>query len=287
MISIIVPAFNESVAISDTVKGLLNIIHSHEYSGGEVLVVDDGSSDQTGDKAENAGARVLRHPHNVGYGRALKTGILAAQHDTIVIIDADLTYPADSIPDLLRVFEEEHYDMVVGERTGSYYRGGMAKWLLRLVLRALVEFSAGRSIPDINSGLRVFSKASVLHYLNHLCNTFSFTTSLTLAYMMTGRFVGYVPIEFFERRGSAKVRLVRDSLRTLQYVVQAINYYNPLKIFLLISIASFIASISGFVLALATNLTAPYFLGIGGLLLSLLVFCLGLLADLLRQIMSK
>ena len=123
--------------------------------------------------------------------------------------------------------------MVVGARTGKYYRESIMKSLLRIILKFLVEFTAGRSIPDINSGLRVFSKKTITNYLQHLCNTFSFTTSLTLAYMMTGKFVEYIPIEYGKRMGVSKVRLFRESLRTLQYITQSIIYYNPLKLFIL------------------------------------------------------
>ena len=286
MISIVIPALIEAGGIAGTIAALKQMLDGAGESDAEIVVVDDGSIDDTGRIAAAAGASVVRHPHNVGYGQSLKTGILTARHDTIVIIDADLTYPADVIPALLARFREG-FDMVVGARTGHYYEGGAFKGPLRQVLKFVVEFSAGRTIPDANSGLRVFSRKTITHYLPHLCNTFSFTTSLTLAYMMTGRFVDYMPIDYHARVGRTKVRLFMDALRTLQYIVQAIIYYSPLKLFLLLTLLTIVLALGGFLTAALTGLHAPYYLGVGGLLVSILVFALGLLADLLRQILVR
>lgn len=286
MITIVIPAYNEAGGIRGTVESLRLTLSTTSEADAEILVVDDGSSDDTAGLAAQAGATVIRHPHNVGYGQALKSGILAARNDTIAIIDADLTYPAEVIPSLVAELRKG-FDMVVGARTGHHYEGSVFKGPLRQILKFLVEFSAGRHIPDANSGLRVFSRQTILGYLPHLCNTFSFTTSLTLAYMLTGRFVTYVPIPYHERVGRTKVRLFKDSLRTLQYIVQAILYYNPLKIFLLLTLITMGLSVTGFVIAAMTGLNAPYFLGVGGLLMAIIVFALGLIADLLRQILVR
>ncbi|MGH6635581.1 MAG: glycosyltransferase family 2 protein [Gammaproteobacteria bacterium] len=287
MITVIVPAWNEEGAIEQTILGLQKVLDGARMLDAEIIVIDDGSSDRTGEIAAAAGATVHRHPHNVGYGRALKAGITLAKYDPIVFIDADLTYPVEIIP---KLYEEycKGYDMVVGARTGHYYEGGVLnKGPLRMILKFLVEFSAGRSIPDANSGLRILSKSTVTSYLNHLCDTFSFTTSITLAYMMTNRFVHYIPIEYSPRLGQTKVHLFKDSMLTLQYIVQSIIYYNPIKIFIVMSGLCILMSILFFLIGAITRLNAPYFLGIGGLLIAMLVFCLGLLADLLRQIMSR
>lgn len=283
MVSVVIPAYNESDAIREVVIRAHAVLAGRDH---EVVVVDDGSRDATAAVAQAAGARVIRHPHNLGYGAALKTGIKEARFDTIVIVDADGTYPLEQVPALIEDYASG-YDMVVGARTGAAYRESAFKSPMRLVLKALVEFTAGRQIPDINSGLRVFSRSRVLPYSSHLCNSFSFTTSLTLAYMMTGRFVGYQPITYHRRIGQTKVRLLRDSLRTLQYIVQAILYYNPLKIFLLMCAA--VSGIAAGCLAAGAWFRLPevVYLGIGGVFVAILVFGLGLLADLLRQIMAK
>jgi len=283
MISVVIPAFNEGAAVRQTVQQLLAILAGSEH---EIIVVDDGSSDATGSEASAAGARVVVHPHNLGYGGALKTGIRAAVYDTIVITDADGTYPNADLPKLLDEYRKG-FNMAVGARTGPHYHESLLKSPLRYLLKWLVEFTTGRRIADVNSGFRVFSRGEVLPYLDHLCNTFSFTTSVTLAYMMTSKFVGYVPIAYHPRIGNTKVRLFRDSLRTLQYIVQAILYYNPLKMFLLISGLLFVAASVLMILALQWKIMTAFYLGVGCYLMVVTVFCLGMLAELLSKIMTK
>lgn len=288
MISIVIPAYNEENAIVDTIKEIRSVLKTMDLQDSqyEIVIVNDGSSDQTQQKAESQDVTVINHPHNVGYGRSLKDGIRQAKFDTIVITDADRTYPFETVPSLLAEYQKG-FDMVVGARTGEHYRESSLKSPLRKILKFLVEFTAGREIPDVNSGLRIFSKKTILSYLNHLCDTFSFTTSLTLAYMMTGRFVKYIPIPYEKREGKSKVKLFRDSLRTLQYILQAINYYNPIKIFILFASICIFFSIIGFLMSALFGLHSGFLLGVGGLLVSLIVICFGLTADLLKQIMNK
>jgi glycosyltransferase involved in cell wall biosynthesis len=283
MISIVIPAYNEAGAIRGTIASIDQALAGAFTGGLEILVVDDGSTDDTGAIAAGSGATVARHPHNVGYGQALMTGIQAARHDTIVIIDADLTYPVDAIPALVAEFHTG-FDMVVGTRSGRYYEGLFSKNALRRLLKILVEFTAGRPVPDVNSGLRVFSRKTVLAYLPQLCRTFSFTTSLTLAYMMTGRFVTYRPIAYHARVGDTKVRLFRDSLRTLQYIVQAIIYYNPIKVFIPLGLLALGVAVAAGLGALVTGATMPFLFVGAGLLAAIGVFALGLVAVLLRAI---
>lgn len=268
------------------IEQVLHVLKSAGLKKIEVLVVDDGSHDQTAERARSAGATVVSHPHNIGYGFSIKSGILAAKFETIVITDADGTYPADRIPEMFEL-HRQGFDMVVGQRTGIEYHDTVLKSPLRAILRFIVEFTAGRSIPDINSGLRVFSRKTIKPHFCHLCNTFSFTTSLTLCYMMTHRFVKYVPIDYHKRVGNTKVRLFRDSLRTLQYILQAATYFNPIKIFLLMSMTIFLFSIAAFGMTLAFSLVSTFYLGIGGLLTSVILFGMGLIADLLKQIMHN
>jgi len=286
MITVVVPAFNEESAIAHTVNEIRRTLVDMEVEEFEIIIVDDGSTDATADEGIKAGARVLTHPHNVGYGHSLKTGIKEAKYDSIVITDADMTYPFDQVPGLFQEYQKG-FDMVVGKRTGPNVNESTLKSPLRRILKFLVEFTAGRKIPDINSGLRIFSQKTVLPYFNHLCDTFSFTTSLTLAYMMTGKFVTYMDIPYEKREGQTKVRLFRDSLRTLQFILQAINYYNPIKIFILFSSLVLVCSFLGFAVSTFLGINAGYYLGMGGMLIALIVLCLGLIADLLKQIMIK
>ena len=286
MISVVIPALNEERGIGATVANLTGVLVAAKLVPFEIIVVDDGSSDGTGKAAAEAGARIIRHPHNVGYGRSLKKGIEEASYDMIVICDADGTYPAAAIPDLVRLYNEG-FDMAVGERHGPHYRQSALKMPLRAILRFLVEWTAGRRIPDINSGLRVFSRAAATRYFPHLCDTFSFTTSMTLAYMMTRRFVTYHKIDYFERTGSSKVRLFRDSLKTLQYVVEAIVYYNPLKIFLLLSLIGGVMATIMMLISLYFSIVTGIMLAVGIAMVAIVMFGIGLLAVLLKQIMDK
>ncbi len=214
----VIPALDEDAsivatleAVSATLKDTVNL---------EVIVIDDGCSDSTAEKAIAQGARVIKHGTRIGYGRSLKDGIRGAAHDTIVIIDADGTYPASAIPELLAEYERGS-DMVVGARSGSAYRSSIFKHVLRQILRLLVRFLTGKDVPDVNSGLRVFSRSSVLSFTDQLCDTFSFTTSLTVIYLLTGRNVKYVPITYGTRvAGKSRVRLLPDSLITLKCVLR-------------------------------------------------------------------
>jgi glycosyltransferase involved in cell wall biosynthesis len=283
MITVVIPAYNEAAGIGSVLTELRQVINAHpQLAGTQVVVVDDGSRDGTAEQAHAGGAdHVVRHPHNLGYGRAIKHGIAVAAHDTIVIADADGSYPLNEIPRLVAKYQEG-FDMVVGARTGPQYRESALKAPLRGILKFLVEFSVGRRVPDVNSGLRIFSKTTVESYLAHLSNSFSFTTSVTLAYMLTGRFVTYETIDYRPRIGKSNVRLFRDSLRTLQYIVHSITIYNPIKLFLLLSLICGLVALVCFVLAISGLFAGGGIAAVMALLTALLVFSLGLIADVIQ-----
>ncbi|MBI3506455.1 MAG: glycosyltransferase family 2 protein [Proteobacteria bacterium] len=282
MITVVVPAFNEQDAIVDTIAQIRAMFATAGWADGEIVVVDDGSADATAERATSAGVRVIRHPMNAGYGRSLKDGIRAARHPIVAITDADGTYPIGRIPDLVAKLEQG-FDMAVGARQGAAYRESAVKHPLRLLLRGLVEFTAGQRIPDPNSGLRVFRRDDIVPLFAQLSNAFSFTTSSTLAYMLTGRFVAYLPIDYATRVGTTKVRLLRDSLRTLQYILQAIVFYNPLKLFLALGGSMLLVSAASLGVGLVAGIDTLRLFGIGGLLVSVLIGALGCLAELVRQ----
>lgn len=284
-VSIVIPAYNEEESITSTLQEIREVCEKANISP-EIIVINDGSIDQTEKKLQIPGIKLITHPHNIGYGRSLKDGIIAAQYPIVSITDADSTYPFDMFPLLLEEYLKG-FDLVVGARTGKYFHGSILKSPLRRILRFIVEFSAERKIPDINSGFRVFNKSKLLPLLPKLCNTFSFTTSMTLAFMMTGKFVKFVEIPYHPRKGKTKVKLFKDSLRTLQYILQAINYYNPLKLFMLFSGFCLLSSFCFFVFGIFTHWKTLISFGIGSALLSLVILSLGLLADLLKQVMDK
>lgn len=287
MISVVIPTYNEEESIKNTIEEIQKVMKKNKiYKGSEIIVVNDGSTDKTKEVAESCGAIVVNNPINMGYGFSLKRGIKEARNEIIVITDADLTYPFDKVPEMLKI-KEEGFDLVVGARTGKYYSQSLFKSLLRRMMKLLVEFVSGKKIKDINSGLRVFDKSLVIKYFPRLCDTFSFTTSQTLAYLMNNHFVCYIDIPYNKRVGKSKIKLFRDTLKSLKYILESCVYYNPLKIFTLLSVICVILAIIGFIFSHFMNIHAGYILGIGGLLLSIVVFAIGLLAVILKQIMDK
>ena len=229
-VSVVIPALNEAAGIADVLRSLRRVLAEAGIAH-ELLVVDDGSIDATALVALQEGATVISHPQNLGYGQSLKTGILHARFETIAMTDADGTYPAERLPELIAL--AGRYHMVVGQRIGRAYQGGIFKRLGRFGFRWLSEFATGREIPDINSGLRVFSRAEILPFFPSISTGFSFTTTVTLVYLLNGLWVHYVPVEYHARVGKSKIRYLRDTLRALQIITEAILYYNPIKVFLL------------------------------------------------------
>ena len=232
-VSVVIPAYNEEASIGDVVRAVRSTL-SGAGMDSQILVVVDGATDRTEQEAAEVADSLIVHPQTAGYGRSLKTGILAAKHDLIAITDADGTYPVDRLADMIPLAEKFH--MVVGARTGTFYQGGAVKRIGRLVFQHLSQFAAGQHIPDINSGLRVFRRSDILNFFPVISAGFSFTTTVTLAYLLNDLFVHYLPIEYHERSGKSKVRHFRDSLRALQIIVEAILRFNPVKIFLLLAL---------------------------------------------------
>lgn len=286
MLSVVIPAFDEEDAIGQTVKAVKETLAASDIAPFEIIVVDDGSADRTREIAAAEGARIVRHLQNLGYGRSLKDGIDAARYGAIAISDADGTYPVKDIPRLFAIYQTG-YHMVVGSRTGEHYRESVFKSPLRWILQHLVEYTASRKIPDINSGLRIFSREHARTYFQRLCDTFSFTTSLTLAFMMNGLFVVYVPIDYYKRVGKTKVRLLSDSLRTLQYIAEAAVYYNPLRIFMLLSILLLAASMALIGVNVYLRTIGLFYIAIGCVMMSIQTFATGLIAALLKQILQQ
>jgi glycosyltransferase involved in cell wall biosynthesis len=281
-VSVLIPMYNEAASIQDTIERAQATLQRAGLEH-EIIVIDDGSTDRGGDKARSLGVAVLEHPRNAGYGRALKTGLRHAAGEWVAITDADGSYPVEALPALLEHLSR--FDMAVGARTGAAYRGSRTKWWARLALGAMVRFVTGTSVPDVNSGLRVFRKAIALEHIATFGNGFSFTTTLTLAMLLEGHFVTYVPIEYHERVGQSKVKLGRDILRTLQILVMAIVAYNPIKLFLLLAYIAIIggaASLAVDVLA-AGGAHAGVVLALVGST-ALLLLALGLVTDIVRRL---
>jgi glycosyltransferase involved in cell wall biosynthesis len=247
-VSVIVPALNEQQGIGPTLEAVALALTAIDLPS-EIVVVDDGSSDATADLARAAGAIVVAHPVPGGYGHALRAGIRAARYEAIVTTDADGSYPVDEIPHL--VAQLSRFDMVVGARTGPVYMRRAILSPVRSSFLMLARFVTGKWLPDPNSGLRAFRRSDVLPILNRLPRGFSFTTTLTLIMTLEGRFIHYHKIDYRQRIGRSKVRVVRDALRVGQGLVEVMLLYNPLKVFLAAAVPPTAAAIG--VLARSTS----------------------------------
>ncbi len=227
-ISVVIPAYNEQEAVGPVVEGV-GLALGGRVGEFEIIVVDDGSTDGTAEAARKSGATVLSHPVNRGYGQALTTGIQAAQHEWMLMIDADSSYPTTEIPKLLEFAPA--FDLVIGARTGAHFWGSSAQAFRRKVYIKMTAFIVGEAIPDANSGLRLVRRSLALATGPVNCLGYSFTTTMTLSFLKAGRFVKYVPIAFQVRTGKSKIRPTRDILRALQIMTQVLIAYNPLKLF--------------------------------------------------------
>ncbi|MFH0798846.1 MAG: glycosyltransferase family 2 protein [Pseudomonadota bacterium] len=230
-VSVVIPALNEGPHIAEMLEKLKLAFDSSDIEA-ELIVVDDGSADETARMSEEAGARVFRHPCNIGYGNSVKTGVANAKHEIIAMIDADGTYPVEVLPEMVQSLADRNLDMLVGARQGKIYHGNIILRIARIFFRMLCESATGRSIPDVNSGMRVIRKDIFTDFWRVLCGGFSITTTITLVSLLSGRFVAHTPITYFARKGKSKIKFKRDVLWTLQLIVRAILLYNPIKAFL-------------------------------------------------------
>ncbi len=232
-VSVILPAYEEEQAVRYQVEVIRKELSSARIAH-EILVVDDGSQDRTAEEALQAGARVLQLRENRGYGAALKAGISVAKYDTIVIMDADGTYPADQIPTLLAQLETA--DMVVAARTGTNVHIPWARRPAKWILTWLAAQVAGRHIPDLNSGLRAFRRDCARQYYSLLSNRFSFTTTLTLSFLSDDYRVVYHPIDYQRRIGRSKI-VPRHFLDFIILVLRMAILFQPMRVFIPLALA--------------------------------------------------
>ena len=272
-VSIVIPAYNEELAIESVIGEILEVCQKHEVSP-EIIVVDDGSTDATARLAARAGASVLRHRSNRGYGAALKTGIVAASRDYVVITDADGTYPARHIPDL--VAELERADMVVGARIGRDVRIPLIRRPAKFVLNKLANYLTNARIPDLNSGLRAFRREVVVQYFSILPDQFSWSTTITLAMHCDKYAVEYLPIDYRERTGQSKI-VPWDAGSFLVLILRTAMLFRPIRIFLPIVLLCLLYGIIKMSIDLThqPNISASALLAFMSALLVLLIGMLG------------
>jgi len=231
-VSIVIPAFNEGASIGDVVDVLRSA-----GAWREIVVVDDGSSDGTADRAAAAGATVVRHPYNKGNGAAVKSGIRRAAGDFVLIVDADGQHPPE---DALRLASRlGEYDLVVGARSMET-QATSARRAGNGLLNRLASYMTGRQIPDLTSGFRGARASALREFLHLLPNGFSTPTTTTMAFLKAGYNVAFEPIDARQRTGQSKIRLARDGTKFLMIIFKMIMLFNPLKIFTPISVAAFL-----------------------------------------------
>jgi len=223
-VSVIIPAFNEAASIGAVLDEVESVVPD-----AEVLVVDDCSTDGTGRIAAAAGARVIRHRTNRGYGGALKTGVRAAHSDVVVLLDADGQHDAHYIPALVEMLDD--HDIAIGERTDAYRVAG-ARLPGKVILGWVANLIAGTRLKDINCGFRAARRDELARILPLLPDGFSFSTTSTLAYLKLRHSVVFLPMETRRRVGKSTVNPLRDGYRTIMLTVRLMALFDPLQVFL-------------------------------------------------------
>ncbi len=269
-VSVVVPAFNEEPAIGGLVRALGESARWHE-----IIVVDDGSSDATEARAREAGATVVRHPYNKGNGAAVKTGIRRATGEYVLIVDGDGQHQARDAARLVARLGE--YDLVIGARsTGT--QATHARLLGNAALNRLAGYLTGRAIPDLTSGFRGARRSQLREFLHLLPNGFSTPTTTTLAFIKAGYNVCFEPIEAAQRVGHSKIRLGRDGVKFLLIVLKIVTLFSPFRVFLPVSLASFVlgAGYAAWTIATQSHVTNSSVLLI---MLAVIVFLVGLVSE--------
>jgi len=276
--AVIIPVYNEEGAIEDTLTRIRRICASVQGFDFEIICVNDGSSDRTAEiLARVDGITVITHEVNRGYGAALRTGLDYCSQDWIFISDADGTYPIEDLPRLLKV-AQEGIDMVVGSRTGAGIKSSVPHQIARWVLRKMVHGLTGVMVPDLNSGMRVFRRSLYAEFRHLLPMGFSFTTTLTVASLYSGRHVRYLPIQYERRVGKSNIKPVQDFFGFAMLIVRLASYFEPLRFFLP---AAFGLAFVGVLRAIRDVVIQNQFgaLSVILLLTAFQVFVLGVIAD--------
>jgi len=277
-VSVVMPAYNEAGMVGQQIEKVREVMDRTNCPY-ELIVVDDGSTDATAEVVRQHGVVLISKKYNRGYGAALKTGIAAAKHDWILIIDADGTYPSESIPSLLQALPE--YDMVVAARTGKSVHIPLIRRPMKWVLGRLANYLAGQPIPDLNSGLRVFRKSLAEQFQHLLPAGFSFTSTITMSMLLNDYRVLYVPIDYHKRVGLSKVRALHV-YDFLLVILRTAIYFNPLRFFLPLGAVFFLGGLA----KLGYDVWRWKFSPNGGLLVvaALIIWAVGLLSDQISRI---
>jgi glycosyltransferase involved in cell wall biosynthesis len=276
--SVLVPAYNERQAVARLIGGLRNAGNWQE-----IIVVDDGSIDGTGDEAALAGAIVVRHPYNKGNGAAVKTGLRHAQGRYVLIVDADGQHqPKDTVR---LVGQLGQYELVVGSRSGSSH----ASWSRRIgnqLLNRLATYLTGRDIPDLTSGFRAAHRDCMMEFIHLFPNGFSTPTTSTMAFIRAGYSVRFEPIVAARREGTSKIRLGSDGARFLLILLKVMTIFSPLRLFVPIAVTLFLLG-AGY--AVWTAMVQSHVTNSSVLLIlaSILIFLIALISEQIASLRSE
>lgn len=278
-ISIILPACNEAIGIQSVIKSL-KLLHPQD----QIIVIDDGSNDDTAQVAQKAGVDVITHPYTKGNGAAIKTGARAASGDVIVFMDADGQHDPADISRLLEKIEQG-YDLVVGARQkGS--QASIGRGLANLFYNKLASYMTGHKVEDLTSGFRAVRADKFREFLHLLPNGFSYPTTSTMAFFRAGYSVAYVPIHAAKRVGKSHIRLLRDGARFLLIIFKIGTLFSPMKLFAPVALAMFLVGLSWYgytfwTMGRFTNMSTLLFTG------SVITFMMGLISEQITALMYK
>jgi glycosyltransferase involved in cell wall biosynthesis len=269
-VSVVIPAYNEAEAIAQVVTGI-----GAAGPWREIVVVDDGSQDETSARASAAGAIIVRHPYNKGNGAAVKSGIRRATGDYILILDGDGQHQAEDARRLIARLGE--YDLVIGARSKST-QATQARRYGNGALNQFASYLTGREIPDLTSGFRAARREHLLEFIHLLPNGFSTPTTTTLAFIKAGYNVAFEPAEARQRVGTSKIRLARDGAKFFMIILKIVTIFSPLRVFLPIAAISLLLGLAYG----AWNVVAHARIPNGSVLLilfSVVVFLVGLVSE--------
>jgi len=270
-LSIIIPAKNESGAIASVVATA-----REHYPDAEIIVVDDGSSDETASVAAAAGATVVSHMESLGNGAAVKSGARAASGEILAFMDGDGQHTAAELAPLLKRVEDG-YEMAIGARdTGSH--ASVGRLFANGLYNGIASMMSGRKIPDLTSGFRVARASKFKQFLYLLPNGFSYPTTITMAFLRSGYAIAFEPISAAKRVGKSHIRPIRDGLRFLVIIFKIATLYSPLKVFLPASGLFFMTGLGYYAY---TYITSGRFTNMSMLLFSaaVIVFLIGLISE--------
>jgi len=275
-VSVVIPAFNESQTIGDLVQAI-----RRRYPDFEIVVIDDGSDDNTAEVAADKGAVVFSHPYNIGNGAAIKSGIRVATGDILVFMDADGQHDPEDIQKLLDYIPD--FDMVVGARS-LLGQASLGRAMGNRIYNWLGSYVTKFPIQDLTSGFRAVKADIARNFLYLLPNTYSYPTTITLGILRTGRSVKYVPIKTRRRKkGRSNIRLFRDGVRFFMIITRICTLYSPMRVFLPVSFLLFVLGLVRYIYSLIvfgrfTNMSVLLFVS------SIIIFMMSLISEQICQL---